>query len=166
MTAALLLATTASAQTRVGAWELHVMSEAAPVDGRFASTTAAADTEARSMAQLVIRRKKPNSAVEFLIIDTHDPEQDNCDYQNWKIRIDSAEVSVLGHSFEPAKTVLKAKLKAPRDELWVLFQSGLKLVVMVDQRCDSYSGETRPVSFSSSLRGSRAAYRFVTQDGE
>ncbi len=163
ITAGLLLATAASAQTKVGAWELHVMSEEAPVEGRFASTSAAADDADNSMAQLVIRRKKPDSAIEFLIIDTHDPAQDNCDYKNWKIRIDSAEVSVLGHSFEPEKTVLKAKLGAPRDELWVLFQSGLKLVVMVDQRCDSYAGETRPVSYSSSLRGSRAAYRFVTQ---
>ena len=148
-------------QARVGDWEFRVESEGSVIKGRVALTSAHPYSGSKPEPKIVIRRTKPDNPVELLITDTHDKEKDKCDYKDWKIMIDATNVPVLGYTFEPAKTELKADWGAPEDELWGLFRKGLKLAVQVEQKCDSFSGESKLISYTFSLRGSYAAYKFV-----
>ncbi len=161
ITFGVLFASNVSGQARIGDWEFQVENEASAINGRFAFTFAQPDSDNEPKPRLIIRRVKPNSPVEILITDTHDKEKDKCDYKDWKIMIDSTNVPVLGYTFEEAKTELKADWSAPEDELWSLFRKGLKLAVQVEQKCDSFSGESNLISYTFSLRGSYAAYEFV-----
>jgi hypothetical protein len=150
-----------TSQARVGDWEFRVENEGSVVRGRVALTSAHPYSGSKLKPNLVIRRTKPDNPVELLITDTHDKEKDKCDYKDWKIMIDATNVPVLGYTFEPAKTELKADWGAPEDELWSLFRKGLKLTVQVEQKCDSFSGESNLISYTFSLHGSYAAYQFV-----
>jgi len=145
----------------VGDWEFRVDSDAATIERRVAFTPAHPYSGSEPKPKLVISRMKPDSPVELMITDTHDEKNDKCDYKDWQLVIDTANVPVLGYTFEPAKTELKVKLGTPKDELWNLFRTGLKLTVQVEQKCDSYSGESNLVSHTFSLRGSSAAHKFV-----
>ena len=153
-----------SGQERIGDWELRVQSEGGVTKDRVASTSAQANSGSKSTPKLVIRQTSPNKPVKLLIADTHNKEKDQCDYKDWKIMIDRTSIPVLGYTFEPAKTELKADWGAPADDLWKLFRKGLKLTVQVEQKCDSFSGESNLASYSFSLRGSYAAYNFVVAD--
>jgi hypothetical protein len=153
-------------QTRVGDWEFRVESEGSVIKGRVALTSAHPYSGSKPEPKLVIRRTKPDNPVELLIIDTHDKEKDQCDYNDWKIMIDATHVPVLGYTFEPAKTELKTDWGAPADELWEMFRKGLELAVQVEQKCGNYSAESNLVSYTFSLRGSYAAYTFVLGDVE
>jgi len=156
-----LFTSNVTGQARVGDWEFRVESEASEIKGRVAFTSAHPYSGGKPKPNLIISRMKPDNPVKLLITDTHDKEKDKCDYKDWKIIIDSTNVPVLGYTFEPAKTELKADWGAPGDELWSLFRTGLKLTVQVEQKCDSFSGESNLISYTFSLRGSYAAYNFV-----
>lgn len=156
-----LFTSNAMAQARFGDWEFRAESDGSAIEGSVASSPAHPYSGSEPTPNLVIRRMKPGGPVELLIIDTHDSGKDECSYQDWNIMIDATNVPVLGYTFEPAKTELKAKLGAGQDELWRLFRKGLKFVVQVEKKCGSFSGETNPASYTFSLRGSSAAYMLV-----
>lgn len=153
-------------KAKVGDWEFGVESDGTAVERRVAFTSAHPYSGSKPRPKLVIRRMKPDSPAELMITATHDEKKDKCDYRDWKIMIDGTGVPVLGYTFEPAKTELKAKLGTPKDELWNLFRKGLKLTVQVEQKCDSFSGASDIVSYTFSLRGSSAAYKFVLRSTE
>ena len=157
----MLFTGTVMGQARVGDWEFRFESKESETKARIALTSAHSYSGSKPKPKLVISRTKPNSPVKLLITDTHDKENDKCDYKDWKIKIDATDVPVLGYTFEPAKTELKAQLGRPKDELWSLFRKGLKLTIEVEQKCDSLSRESNLVSYTFSLRGSSAAYKFV-----
>jgi hypothetical protein len=161
ITFGVLFNSTVVSQTKVGDWGFRVESDGTATENRIAFTPAHSYSSNEPKPNLVIRRKKPDSPVELLITDIHDKEREKCDYKDWKVTIDTTNVPVLGHTFEPAKTVLKSNWGTPEDELWSLFRKGLKLAIQVEQKCDSFSGESNLVSHTFSLRGSSAAYKFV-----
>lgn len=166
ITLGVLFTSNVTGQSRAGDWELRVESEGSVIKGRIALTSAHPYSGSKPKPKLIIRRIKPDNPVELLISDTHDTEKDKCDYKDWKILIDATNIPILGYTFEPAKTELKAGLGVPEDELWSLFRKGLKLAVQVEQKCDSFSGESNLISYTFSLRGSYAAYKFVLGDVE
>ncbi len=166
ITSGVLSISAAMGQTRVGDWEFRVDSGDNQIEGRFASTLAQPHAGGEPKPNLVIRRLKPDSPVELLITDTHDNEKDKCDYKDWKILIDAIDVPVLGYTFEPTKTELKPNWKTPEDKLWSLFRKGLNLTAQAEQKCGSFSGEPKQKSYTFSLRGSSAAYKFVTGSAE
>jgi hypothetical protein len=148
-------------QASVGDWELRVESDETATESRVAVTSAQLYSGSKAQPNLVIRRIKLDSRLELLVTATHDKEKDKCDYKDWNIMIDSTHVPVLGYTFEPAKTELKAKLGSSKNELWSLFRNGLRLMVQVEQKCDSFSGESKLMNYTFSLSGSSAAYKFV-----
>lgn len=156
-----LFTTTVMGNSSVGDWELLIESDGNEIERRVAFTPAHPDSGSGQKPKLVIRRIKPDSPVELMITATHDEKNDKCDYKDWELMIDATDVPVLGYTFEPAKTELKPKLGTPQDKLWNLFRKGLKLKVQAEQKCDSNSGVSTPVSHTFSLRGSSAAYKFV-----
>ena len=157
----MLFTSAVTGQARVGDWEFRLEGKESETKARIALTSAHPYSGSKPKPKLVISRTKPNSPVKLLIIDTHDKDNDKCDYKDWKIKIDATDIPVLGYTFEPAKTELKAHLGRPKNELWDLFRKGLKLTIEVEQKCDSLSGGSNPVSYTFSLRGSSAAYKFV-----
>ena len=161
ITCSVLFTNNAMGQTRVGDWEFPVEMGGAEIEGRAALSPAQSDTAVEPTPNLVIRQMKPGSPLELLITATHAEEKDKCTYKDWSILIDSTSVPVLGYTFEPVKTELKTKLGSPRDELWRLFKKGLKLVVQVEQKCDSTAGKPKLANYTFSLRGSSADYQFV-----
>ena len=161
VTLGLLFSGSAVGKAGIGDWTFQLERSESGVEQRIAFTRAHPHAGVQPRPKLVIRRVKPDSPVELMITATHDTRSDKCAYTEWKIVIDATEVPVLGYTFEPAKTELKAKLGTPRDQLWSLFRKGFKLMVEVEQKCDSASGVPNPVSHSFSLRGSNAAYKFV-----
>ena len=161
ITFAVLFTSNVTGQARIGDWEFRAENEASEIKGRVALTSAHPYSDSKPKPNLVIRRMKPGNPVKLLITDTHDKDKDKCDYKDWKITIDATDIPVLGYTFEPAKTELKVNLGTPKDELWSLFKKGLELEVQVEQKCDSFSGESKLVSYTFSLRGSYAAYLFV-----
>lgn len=166
ITLGLLFSGTVMGKIGVGDWVFQVEGEGTAAEKRVAFTRAQPDPGGEPRAKLVIRRAKPDGPIELMVTATHDTRKDICDYRDWKIVIDATNVPVLGYTFEPAKTELKAKLGTPRDELWKLFRKGLKLTVEVEQKCDSSAGVSIPVSHTFSLRGSNAAYKFVSESVE
>jgi hypothetical protein len=161
-----LFSSTVLSQARVGDWEFPAEGDGTAIDGRVALTPAQSDSVVEPRSNLVISRMKPGSPPALLITDTHDEAKDKCSYKDWKVMIDSTNVPVLGYTFEPVKTELKAKLGNPQDELWSLFKKGLELVVQVEQKCDSAAGKPKLANYSFSLRGSSAAYKFVLGSAE
>ena len=157
----ILFTSTAMGQASVGDWELRVESDETATESRVAVTSAQLYSGSKAQPNLVIRRIKLDSRLELLVTATHDKEKDKCDYKDWNIMIDSTHVPVLGYTFEPAKTELKAKLGSSKNELWSLFRNGLRLMVQVEQKCDSFSGESKLMNYTFSLSGSSAAYKFV-----
>ena len=161
ITFGVLFTSTVMGQARVGDWEFRVESDGTAIERRVALTPAQPYSDSKPRPNLVIRRMKLDSPLELLITATHDKEKNQCGYKDWKIMIDATNVPVLGYTFEPAKTELKAKWGSPEDELWSLFRKGLKLVVQVEQKCEHFSGESNLINYTFSLRGSSAAYKFV-----
>jgi hypothetical protein len=161
-----LFGNAAMGQASIGDWAFHVEGEAGETKTRVATSLAHSYAGGEPTPQLVIRQVKAGSPVELLIIDTHDDEKDKCEYKDWKILIDAADVPVLGYTFEPTKTELKPNWGTPEDKLWGLFRKGFKLTAQVERKCDSFAGESRLESYSFSLRGSSAAYMFVTNGAE
>lgn len=155
----LLFAFSATGQTVVGDWSFQANSGSDK--SRVASTAAQAVAGVGQTPELVIRQKKPGSPIEMLVIGTHDKDADKCDYKDWKVSVDATDVPVLGYTFAPARTVLKAKLGGSKDQLWKLFRQGVNLDVRATQQCDSYTGASKEVNYTFSLRGSSAAYLFV-----
>lgn len=166
ITSAALFYGTALGQAPIGDWEFRVQSENSEIKARVASTLARPYSGDQPRPTLVIRQMKADSPVELLITATHDNEKDKCDYKDWKIMIDGTDVPVLGYTFEPTKTELKPNWGTPEDKLWSLFRKGLQLTAQVQQKCDSFSGDTNLKSYTFSLRGSSAAYKFVTSSVE
>ena len=103
-------------------------------------------------------------ALGFLVTGTHDTQQEKCQYRDWKVSIDGTDIPVLGYTFAPAKTELKTKLGTSTEEAWNRFKKGLRLTVRAEQKCDSDFGKPRQMSLVFSLRGSNAAFRYVTAD--
>ena len=166
ITFCVLFASNATGQARIGDWEFRAESEESAGNDRIAFSFDRGYSDSKPKPRLVIRQTKPGKPVKLLIFDTHNKEIDSCVYKDWKVMIDSASIPVLGYTFEEAKTELKANWSAPRDELWNLFKGGLRLEVQVEQKCDSFAGESKLASYTFSLRGSRAAYKFVLADPE
>lgn len=161
ITFGVLFTSAAIGQTKIGDWVFRSDSSGTVTAPGSAFTTAYSYSGSGPAPKLEIRRKKPGSPVELLVTGTHDEQKENCEYKDWKITIDSTSVPVLGHSFEPAKTVLKTKLKTPENKFWHLFRQGLKLTVQAEQKCDALSGELNQMNLGFSLRGSFVAYKLV-----
>lgn len=149
------------AEARVGDWEFRVEGKGTEVESRVALTPAHPYADSEPRPNLVIRRIKPGGPIDLLITATHDDEKEKCDYKDWELMIDATSVPVLGYTFEPAKTELKAKLGAGENKLWDLFRKGIKFAVQVEKKCESISGESNSTSYTFSLRGSNAAYKLV-----
>ena len=62
-----------------------------------------------------------------------------------RLTIDTTDIPVLGYTFEPAQTELKAKLGKPGEALWDSFRKGLQFSIFVEQKCDSAGGEMAEV---------------------
>ena len=152
---------TVLSQAPVGDWTFGVEGKDTDKPKRIASTVAQSYSGTQSRPSLVIRRFKPDDPIELFIVATHDVETDKCEYKNWKIAIDSAEIPVLGYTFEPAKTELKADWGTAVDDLWERFRKGLQLSVEVEQKCESAAGVPVSAQYSFSLRGSYAAYSYI-----
>ena len=150
----------AMGQSRVGEWAFLVEREAEQEKRRIALTAAQAYVGSEPTPKLILRREASDDAIELLIIDTHNVEKDKCEYKDWKLVIDKTDIPVLGYSFEPSKTLLKASWGASQDELWELFRKGYNLALEAQVQCDS-SVEVRTVNFPFSLRGSSAALKFI-----
>lgn len=157
---------TASGQSRIDDWSVEGNGQTAEGGGRIAFTLARPDPASAVTPRLIIRQLKPDSPVELLVIATHDPEKDECDYKEWKMKVDSTEVPVLGYTFEPAQTELKANWGTPDKELWEMFRQGLNLTLEAEKKCASQPGAPQPLTLVFSLRGSYAAYKFVTAGKE
>ena len=152
---------TAHGQGRIGDWDYGVEGRDTDAPRRVASTAAQTYSGTESRPSLVIRRVKPDDPVELFVVATHDIETDKCEYKNWKVAIDSFEIPVLGYTFEPAKTELKADWGTKDDDLWGRFKKGFKLSVEVEQKCESAAGVPSAAQYSFSLRGSHAAFNYI-----
>lgn len=155
-----LLSAPVLAQSKIGDWAYWVEREASQEKLRIALSGAQAYVGNEPKPKLVIRREASADKIELLIIDTHDADKDKCEYKDWKLSIDDVEIGVLGYTFEPSKTLLKAAWGSSQEDLWTHFRKGLNLALQAEQRCDS-SLEARMISYPFSLRGSSAVLKFV-----
>ena len=164
--ASVLFSGAAIADGMVGDWKFLTERGDGEVVARVAHTSSLAATADGAIPRLVIRRAQSDDKVDLLVIDTHDPDKDNCEYKDWKLSIDKAEFAVLGYTFEPAKTQLKTKLGTSAEDFWSLFKKGYRISASALQKCDSKFGETQPLALDFSLRGSHAVYNFVIDASE
>lgn len=152
------------AEGGTGDWRFRVESGEDGTDWRVAYTAALDYPGEGAKPHIEIGHTGSGRALGFLVTGTHDTQQEKCQYRDWKVSIDGTDIPVLGYTFAPAKTELKTKLGTSTEEAWNLFKKGLRLTVRAEQKCDSDFGKPRQMSLVFSLRGSNAAFRYVTAD--
>ena len=148
----------------VGDWQFGVDGRQDGAGGKMAFTTALGYPGEGPKPHIEIGPTGSGGSIGFLVTGTHDTRQEKCQYRDWKVSIDGTDIPVLGYTFAPAKTELKTRLGTSTKGSWELFRKGLRLTVSAEQKCDSDLGKPRQLSLAFSLRGSNAAFHYVTAD--
>lgn len=149
-----------------GDWQFRDYGEQDEAGGKMAYTSALDYSGEGPRPRIEIGSTSSGRTIAFLVTGTHDTRQEKCQYRDWKVSIDGTDIPVLGYTFAPAKTELKTKLGTSTKDSWDLFKKGLQLTVRAEQKCDSDFGKARQISLVFSLRGSNAAFRYVTADSD
>jgi len=157
-----LFASAGISQTRIGDWQFRSDGDGTAFKRRFALTPAPPYSGGGPTALLVIRRMNPDSRIEMLVTATFDKDKDGCDYDHWEVTVDSYKFSVSGFSVAPSTAILKVLDTVEREAFWESFKKGLKLAIRVEQKCGGSFRDKKLIIRTFSLRGSTAAYNFVS----
>lgn len=164
----MLYACALNGQTRVGDWEMKADWRGAAPEGRFARTPEYLYSGEQPDAFLYLRRIEPGRPVDLVVIEALDKEQKECDYESWRISIDSTSINAKDYSLDSEAFILRAANPNMQDELWTLFKRGWMLAISVNQKCSGNLSDkfARPEIkiYTFSLHGSSAAYNFVASE--
>jgi len=150
------------AGTLVGNWFQDGPNDALIIDRRAISQPVSQTTEVTRVT-LGIKSPGTTDLVDFFLIISSKPASTGCQYTVDEVIIDSKSFPVSSTTHTSDISGLKTSTANQQQQIWKAFKKGQKLSLRIRQIC---TVENAPVSevniFDYSLKGSSAAYRYVT----